>query len=110
MYFPAMVLGLRRLGRWLAYELFQLALLGAFGLKEVINPNHRLALPMLNCWELPDVAVAESRPAQPDGTGGALLSALGGCGHLAVQALQQNLARVRRHRYIHRRCLLLRRF
>ena len=47
MYFPAMVLGLRRLGRWLAYELFQLALLVAFGLKEAINPNHRLALPML---------------------------------------------------------------
>jgi hypothetical protein len=32
MYFPALVSGLRRLGRWLVYELFQLALWVAFGL------------------------------------------------------------------------------
>jgi hypothetical protein len=32
MYFPALVSGLRRLGRWLVYELFQLALWAAFGL------------------------------------------------------------------------------
>ena len=32
MYFPALSLGLRRLGRWLVYELFQLALWIAFGL------------------------------------------------------------------------------
>jgi len=32
MYFPALVTGLRRLGRWLVYELFQLALWVAFGL------------------------------------------------------------------------------
>ena len=32
MYFPALSLGLRRLGRWLVYELFQLALWVAFGL------------------------------------------------------------------------------
>ncbi|MBF9238021.1 hypothetical protein I2I05_11510 [Hymenobacter sp. BT683] len=32
MYFPALVSGLRRLGRWLAYELFELALWVAFGL------------------------------------------------------------------------------
>ena len=32
MYFPALILGLRRLGRWLVYELFQLALWAAFGL------------------------------------------------------------------------------
>ncbi|MDO7851911.1 hypothetical protein [Hymenobacter convexus] len=30
MYFPALISGLRRLGRWLVYELFQLALWGAF--------------------------------------------------------------------------------
>ena len=30
MYFPALVSGLRRLGRWLVYELFQLALWVAF--------------------------------------------------------------------------------
>ena len=35
MYFPALVLGLRRLGRWFAYELFQLALLVAFGLHQL---------------------------------------------------------------------------
>lgn len=35
MYFPALVLGLRRLGRWLAYELFQLVLLVAFGLHQL---------------------------------------------------------------------------
>ena len=32
MYFPALISGLRRLGRWLVYELFQLALWVAFGL------------------------------------------------------------------------------
>lgn len=32
MYFPALFSGLRRLGRWLVYELFQLALWVAFGL------------------------------------------------------------------------------
>ena len=32
MYFPALSLGLRRVGRWLVYELFQLALWVAFGL------------------------------------------------------------------------------
>jgi hypothetical protein len=32
MYFPALISGLRRLGRWLMYELFQLALWGAYGL------------------------------------------------------------------------------
>ncbi|WP_201981183.1 hypothetical protein [Hymenobacter rubidus] len=32
MYFPTLILGLRRLGRWLVYELFQLALWAAFGL------------------------------------------------------------------------------
>ncbi|MBD2766762.1 hypothetical protein IC235_02515 [Hymenobacter sp. BT664] len=32
MYFPALFSGLRRLGRWLVYELFQLALWAAFGL------------------------------------------------------------------------------
>ncbi|MDQ2793646.1 MAG: hypothetical protein M3Y12_06510 [Bacteroidota bacterium] len=30
MYFPALLLGLRRLGRWLIYELFQVALWVAF--------------------------------------------------------------------------------
>ena len=30
MYFPALVSGLRRLGRWLVYELFQVALWVAF--------------------------------------------------------------------------------
>lgn len=30
MYFPALILGLRRLGRWLIYALFQVALWGAF--------------------------------------------------------------------------------
>ena len=30
MYFPALLSGLRRLGRWFLYELFQLALWGAF--------------------------------------------------------------------------------
>ncbi|MET4072938.1 hypothetical protein [Hymenobacter sp. UYCo722] len=30
MYFPALLLGLRRLGRWLIYELFQLVLWVAF--------------------------------------------------------------------------------
>lgn len=33
MYFPALFSGLRRLGRWLIYELFQLALWGAFLLR-----------------------------------------------------------------------------
>ena len=33
MYFPALISGLRRLGRWLGYELFQLALWVAFGLR-----------------------------------------------------------------------------
>ncbi len=32
MYFPALISGLRCLGRWLVYELFQLALWVAFGL------------------------------------------------------------------------------
>ena len=32
MYFPALISGLRRLGRWLVYELFQLALWGAYAL------------------------------------------------------------------------------
>lgn len=32
MYFPALTLGLRRLGRWLVYELLQVALWVAFGL------------------------------------------------------------------------------
>ena len=32
MYFPALISGLRRLGRWFVYELFQLALWVAFGL------------------------------------------------------------------------------
>ena len=32
MYFPALILGLRRLGRWLLYELFQVVLWVAFGL------------------------------------------------------------------------------
>ncbi|WP_035558019.1 hypothetical protein [Hymenobacter sp. IS2118] len=32
MYFPALALGLRRLGRWLVCELFRLALWVAFGL------------------------------------------------------------------------------
>jgi hypothetical protein len=32
MYFPAVVSGPRRLGRWLVYELFQVALWVAFGL------------------------------------------------------------------------------
>jgi hypothetical protein len=32
MYFPALISGLRRLGRWLVYELFQVALWVAFGL------------------------------------------------------------------------------
>ena len=32
MYFPALISGLRRLGRWLMYELFQLALWVASGL------------------------------------------------------------------------------
>ena len=30
MYFPALISGLRRLGRWLVYELFQVALWVAF--------------------------------------------------------------------------------
>ena len=33
MYFPALLLGLRRLGRWLAYELLQVSLWAAFGLR-----------------------------------------------------------------------------
>ena len=33
MYFPALIAGLRRLGRWLVYELFQVALWVAFGLR-----------------------------------------------------------------------------
>ena len=33
MYFPALLSGLRRLGRWLLYELVQRALWGAFGLR-----------------------------------------------------------------------------
>ncbi len=33
MYFPALISGLRRLGRWLVYELFQLALWVAFVLR-----------------------------------------------------------------------------
>ena len=33
MYSPALILGLRRLGRWLVYELFQLALWAALGLR-----------------------------------------------------------------------------
>ena len=32
MYFPALIIGLRRLGRWLVYELFQVALWLAYGL------------------------------------------------------------------------------
>jgi hypothetical protein len=32
MYFPALISGLRRLGRWLVYELFQAALRVAFAL------------------------------------------------------------------------------
>lgn len=32
MYFPVFVVGLRRLGRWLVYALFRLALGGAFAL------------------------------------------------------------------------------
>ena len=32
MYFPALISGLRRLGRWLVYELFQLALWMAYAL------------------------------------------------------------------------------
>ena len=32
MYFPALVSGLRRLGRWLMYELFQVALFIAYAL------------------------------------------------------------------------------
>ncbi|GAB3845770.1 hypothetical protein GCM10028822_04780 [Hymenobacter terrigena] len=32
MHFPALISGLRRLGRWLVYELFQLALWVAFAL------------------------------------------------------------------------------
>ena len=32
MYFPALIWGLRRLGRWLVYELFQLALWVAYAL------------------------------------------------------------------------------
>ena len=32
MYFPALVSGLRRLGRWLVYELFQVALWVAYAL------------------------------------------------------------------------------
>ncbi|MBF9140383.1 hypothetical protein [Hymenobacter properus] len=35
MYFPALIAGLRRLGRWLVYELFQLALWVAFLLHTV---------------------------------------------------------------------------
>ena len=35
MYFPALFAGLRRLGRWLIYELFQLALWVAFLLRTV---------------------------------------------------------------------------
>jgi hypothetical protein len=33
MYFPALIAGLRRLGRWLVYELFRVALWVAFGLR-----------------------------------------------------------------------------
>ncbi len=33
MYFPALILGLRRLGRWFVCELFRLALGVAFGLR-----------------------------------------------------------------------------
>ena len=33
MHFPALLAGLRRLGRWLIYELFRLALWGAFLLR-----------------------------------------------------------------------------
>ena len=35
MYFPALISGLRRLGRWFVYELFQLALWGAYALHTV---------------------------------------------------------------------------
>lgn len=35
MYFPALVTGPRRLGRWLVYELFQLALWAALVLRTV---------------------------------------------------------------------------
>jgi hypothetical protein len=35
MYFPALLLGLRRLGRGLLYKLFQLALVLAFGLHKL---------------------------------------------------------------------------
>ena len=35
MYFPALFSGLRRLGRWLVYELFQLALVAAFALHTI---------------------------------------------------------------------------
>jgi hypothetical protein len=37
MYFPALVSMLRRLGRWLVYELFQLALWAAFGLHTLVS-------------------------------------------------------------------------
>ncbi|WP_310395855.1 hypothetical protein [Hymenobacter sp.] len=37
MYFPALFSGLRRLGRWLVYELFQLALWVAFGLHTLVS-------------------------------------------------------------------------
>ena len=37
MYFPALFSGLRRLGRWLVYELFQLALWVAFGLHALVG-------------------------------------------------------------------------
>ncbi|MBF9222286.1 hypothetical protein [Hymenobacter ruricola] len=33
MYFPALISGLRRLGRWLVYELFQVALWAAYALR-----------------------------------------------------------------------------
>lgn len=37
MYFPALLSGLRRLGRWLVYELFQLALWAALGLRALAS-------------------------------------------------------------------------
>ncbi|UOQ96100.1 hypothetical protein MUN81_12620 [Hymenobacter sp. 5317J-9] len=37
MHFPALVLGLRRLGRWLVYELFRVALWLAFGLRTLAS-------------------------------------------------------------------------
>ena len=37
MYFPALISGLRRLGRWFGYELFQLALWVAFALHTLMS-------------------------------------------------------------------------